>query len=97
MGFRTIRAVVEVQVAGAYTEEALRMEVARLVYHQLEAPAGAKMKGRPSIKSYAKLAAAERRHSVPHENLLKLREIMTDIDNRVDRLEQSLNIQANAA
>jgi len=64
MAPRTIRAVVEIQVNGTYTEEALRMELVRLVIGKIVIPREAKRcwgKHWIKIKSYTKLLGAERR------------------------------------
>lgn len=91
MAPRTIRAVVEIQVSGNYTEEALRVETARLVLGKIDIPSGARLKkGSVLIKSYAKLAAAERRSLPGHQLILKLREQLSEMNDRVGRLEGSV-------
>lgn len=87
---RTIRAVVEIKVDGSYTEEALRIEVARLVLGKIDIPSGARLKKQSVIiKSYAKLAAAERRSQPGHQQILEMRALLTEMNDRVGRLEGS--------
>jgi hypothetical protein len=76
-------------VSGAYTEEALRMEVARLVMGKIAIPEGARLK-KPSltIKSYAKLTAAERRSQPGHQQILEMRALLSEMNDRVGRLEE---------
>jgi hypothetical protein len=89
MAARTIRAVVEIRVEGNYTEEALRIEVARLVLNKIEIPATARLKKQSvTIKSYAKLAAAERRSQPGHQQILEMRSLLSEMNDRVGRLEE---------
>ncbi|MFI5422832.1 MAG: hypothetical protein ACHQWH_02690 [Nitrososphaerales archaeon] len=62
--------------------------MARLVLGHLAIKADARMKPKSlTIKSYAKLAAAERRSQPGHQQILQMRELLSEINDRVGRLE----------